>query len=110
VVIIGIWFQIEEEERHREVGTPEGPELVTRARYEALVRRLETMNALSESARLQREECVKLRKTNDKLQERVRLLLEEAATLQVETRRFEEKAGALQVKNYFLKTIYLNKI
>jgi hypothetical protein len=90
-------FQIEEEERHREVGTPEGPELVTRARYEALVRRLETMNALSESARLQREECVKLRKTNDELQERVRVLLEEAATLQVETRRFEEKAGALQV-------------
>jgi len=61
------------------------------------VRRLETMNALSESARLQREECASLRKQSELLQEKIKCLLEETSAAHAQTRRFEEKAGALQV-------------
>jgi hypothetical protein len=68
-----------------------------RARYEALERRLETMNAILESTKLERAECLKLRSTNDNLQERIRIMLNDAAALQLQNRRFEDKARDLQV-------------
>jgi hypothetical protein len=70
---------------------------VLRARYEALERRLETMNAMFESTKLERAECLKLRSTSNNLQERIRIMLNDAAALQLQNRRFEDKARDLQV-------------
>jgi hypothetical protein len=61
------------------------------------VRRLETMNAMFESAKLERAECLKLRSTNDNLQDRIRIMLNDAAALQLQNRRIEDKARDLQV-------------
>jgi hypothetical protein len=55
------------------------------------------MNALGESATIQRAECATLKTENKGLQDRINQLLEEVCAAQAESRRFEEKAGALQV-------------
>jgi hypothetical protein len=87
-----------DDQRRREEGT--APlEYVSRARYEVLVRRLETMNAMFVSTKLERAECLKLRSTNENLQERVRIMHNDAAALQLQNRRFEDKARDLQVFN-----------
>jgi hypothetical protein len=55
------------------------------------------MNAMFESTKLERAECLKLRSTNDNLQERIRIMLNDAAALQLQNRRIEDKARDLQV-------------
>jgi hypothetical protein len=57
------------------------------------------MNAMFESIKLERAECLKLRSTNENLQERVRIMHNDAAALQLQNRRFEDKARDLQVFN-----------
>ncbi|XP_059479259.1 nucleoprotein TPR-like isoform X2 [Neocloeon triangulifer] len=90
--------QLEEATRRGASDTPEGPELVTRARYEEVERRIETMNVLKESANLNREECVELKKDKAELEQRVASLLQEVADYQAKARRFEEMAGTLQAE------------
>ncbi|XP_065348247.1 nucleoprotein TPR isoform X2 [Cloeon dipterum] len=88
--------QLEEAARRSALDTPEGPELVTRARYEELLRKIEMMDALSESAKLKREACTELQKANTELETRIRSLLQEVTDAQAQARKYEAMAGSLQ--------------